>query len=229
MKHTLTFLTALLLTPLAGLHAAKLPATVLRSPMQVWADYDPNKGEFKEEIVKQETHNGIFHRDSYISAYVLGEEVRVYCRYSVKRKVADRSAISSPKDGAALDRGAIPSKLGQAKATAKAADIRPRDAGIGAWSHVAEVEGVGGIKGFRCRDNERGASAEIASDSKWRAPSKGKLGFKFYCTQPQTLILTAGDYRGEIEITASDDWQELVIPAKNLISGTNKKSMADWK
>ena len=70
---------------------------------------------------------------------------------------------------------------------------------------------------------------EIASDSKWRAPPKGQLGFKFYCTQPQTLILTVGDYRGEIEITASDDWQELVIPAKNLISSTNKKPMADWK
>ena len=124
---------------------------------------------------------------------------------------------------------AIPSKLGSAKATAKASDIRPRDAGIGAWSNVAEIEGVGGIKGFRCRDNQQGASAEITSDSQWRAPPQGQLGFQFYCTQPQTLIFTAGDYAGEIEITASDDWQEMILPANKLVSRTNRKPMADWK
>ena len=54
------------------------------SPTALWKNYDPDHGNFKEEIVTQETRDGIFNRDSYISAYVLGEEIRVYCRYSVK-------------------------------------------------------------------------------------------------------------------------------------------------
>lgn len=45
--HTIIFITALLLDPLAVLH----PADVPQSPLQVWADYDPNKGDFKEEII----------------------------------------------------------------------------------------------------------------------------------------------------------------------------------
>ncbi len=40
LKTTLS-LAALLLAPLALLHAADVP----QSPMQVWADYDPNKGD----------------------------------------------------------------------------------------------------------------------------------------------------------------------------------------
>ena len=40
MKPTLSLITAILLAPLAALHAADVP----QSPMQVWADYDPNKG-----------------------------------------------------------------------------------------------------------------------------------------------------------------------------------------
>ena len=77
-------LTAMLLEPLAGLHAAGPPAAVPQSPMQVWVDYDPNKGDFKEEIVKESTKDGNYYRESYISAYVVGEEIRVYCQYKVK-------------------------------------------------------------------------------------------------------------------------------------------------
>ena len=80
MKLTVTLLTALLLAPLWRMNAAE----PLASPPALWKEYDPDHGDFKEEIVKQETQNGILHRDSYISAYVLGEEIRVYCRYSVK-------------------------------------------------------------------------------------------------------------------------------------------------
>jgi dienelactone hydrolase len=56
----------------------------LLKPPQIWADYDPNKGDFKEEIVKEETREGNYYRESYISATVLGEDVRVYCLYKVK-------------------------------------------------------------------------------------------------------------------------------------------------
>jgi len=53
-------------------------------PPQVWANYNPDKGDIKEEIVKEETKDGVYYRESYISAYVLGEDVRVYCLYKVK-------------------------------------------------------------------------------------------------------------------------------------------------
>ena len=43
-----------------------------------------DKGEFKEEIVKEETKDGIYYKESYISAYVLDHEIRVFCKYSVK-------------------------------------------------------------------------------------------------------------------------------------------------
>jgi len=55
------------------------------------------------------------------------------------------------------------------------------------------------------------------------------LGIKFHCTQPQTLVLTAGDYsEGEIGITASDKWQELVVRADQLINRFSKQPMKDW-
>ena len=74
MKPALRLLTVFLLTPLAALYAAEPFPT----PSALWKDYDPNQGDFKEEVVKVEMKDGFFNRDSYISAYVLGEEVRVY-------------------------------------------------------------------------------------------------------------------------------------------------------
>ena len=54
------------------------------TPPEVWKDYNPDAGDFKEEIISEGTKDGIYSRDSYISAYVNGEEVRVYCKYAVK-------------------------------------------------------------------------------------------------------------------------------------------------
>ena len=56
----------------------------LPTPPEVWRDYDPDAGDFKEEIISEETKNGIYFKDAYISAYINGEEVRVYCKYAVK-------------------------------------------------------------------------------------------------------------------------------------------------
>jgi hypothetical protein len=67
------------------------------------------------------------------------------------------------------------------------------------------------------------------SDPKWQAPANGALGFRFYCTEPQTLLFTAGDYSGELEITASDTWQEMVVPKEKLFNKHNPKvSLSDW-
>ena len=89
MKTTLALLSALLLSPLTALHAAEIPA----SPMHVWADYDPNKGDFKEEIVKAETKDGNYYRESYISAYVAGAEIRIFCQYKVRAGVQNAPGL----------------------------------------------------------------------------------------------------------------------------------------
>ncbi len=54
------------------------------TPPEVWKDYDPDAGDFKEEVVLEETKDGVYYKDAYISAYVNGGEVRVYCKYAVK-------------------------------------------------------------------------------------------------------------------------------------------------
>lgn len=125
---------------------------------------------------------------------------------------------------------AIPSKLGAAKATDTRSNvIYTGGDGMGVWTDVAEVEGPRAIKGFRCTNNRAGTGTEQLSDPKWKARAGARLGFKFYCTQPQTLILTANQNDSvEIEITASDDWQEMTLPAGKLINRLSKRPMADW-
>ena len=44
----------------------------------------PDAGDFKEEIISEETRDGVYRRDSYISAYVNDQEIRVFCKYAVK-------------------------------------------------------------------------------------------------------------------------------------------------
>jgi len=65
-----------------------LPCMALGQPWptipELWAEYDPDQGDYKEEIVAEQTRDGLYYRESYISAYILGEEVRVYCKYLVK-------------------------------------------------------------------------------------------------------------------------------------------------
>ncbi len=53
----------------------------LLKPPEIWKDYDPNKGDFQEKTIKQWEQDGNLFRDSYISAYVNGQTIRVYCKY----------------------------------------------------------------------------------------------------------------------------------------------------
>ena len=69
---------------------------VLKTPPQLWADYDPDAGDFNEEILAEATKDGIYSRDSYISCYVLGSEIRVYCLYKVKASELEPSAMRAP-------------------------------------------------------------------------------------------------------------------------------------
>ena len=120
---------------------------------------------------------------------------------------------------------AIPSKLGKAVATDKVSDELSREI----WSDVAPVEGVGGVTGFRPIDNHKGTSNKMFSDPKYKAPQGAALSFKFYCTQPQTLILTVDHrYVKEIEITASNEWQSMLIPAAELVNKHHKNSLRSW-
>lgn len=122
----------------------------------------------------------------------------------------------------------IPAKLGPAKAT----DVPSADlsgGGYSAWSNVAPIEGPGGVQGFRPTDNARGSSTDQLHDPKWKAPPKSRLTFRFYCTEPQTVIVTAGDYfHAELEIGASDQWQQTTIAAERLLNRFDKKPLRDW-
>jgi len=43
------------------------------------------------------------------------------------------------------------------------------------------------------------------------------------------VILTGGNYyHAEIEITASDEWQEMVVAAERLTNRFNQQPMKDW-
>ena len=53
-------------------------------PPQLWAEHDPDAGDWKEEAVHETVKEGILDREMYLSAWVCGEEIRVYCTYSVK-------------------------------------------------------------------------------------------------------------------------------------------------
>jgi len=122
---------------------------------------------------------------------------------------------------------AIPSRLGKAVATDTKADTLSGEAAL--WSNVGPVEGVGGISGIRPLDNTRGTTCKVFNDPKWKAPKGASLTFKFYCTQPQTLILDDGrNFKATIQITASNDWQVMTIPASQLRWGGNQHPLADW-
>ncbi|MEO1997546.1 MAG: prolyl oligopeptidase family serine peptidase [Planctomycetaceae bacterium] len=126
---------------------------------------------------------------------------------------------------------AIPSKLGTAVATDAPSDvIYTGGDGVGGWSHVVEVEGPGGSKGFRSTDRRRGSGTEQLNDPKWQAPVGTRLGFRFFCTQPLKLQFRAGDHwQAVIDITAADDWQQMVVPAKMLINRHNGKPLTSWR
>ena len=122
---------------------------------------------------------------------------------------------------------AIPAQLGRAVATDTKSDDLSGDASL--WSDAGPVEGVGGVKGFRPLNNNWGTSSKQFSDPKWKAPPRAQLSFKFYCTQPQNLLLVVNDgYEAPIEITASEEWQTKVVAAGQLIHRDNKSPLADW-
>ena len=55
------------------------------TPPIVWENFDPEAGDFKEEIIYEKTVKGIHEKHAYISAYVNGVEIRVFCKYAVKK------------------------------------------------------------------------------------------------------------------------------------------------
>jgi len=120
---------------------------------------------------------------------------------------------------------AVPSELGDAVATDIKSAALP--GGADRWSHAAPAEGVGGIEGFRPIDNRRGTNSEQFADPKWRAPKGADLTFMFYCTQPQKLVMSAGRFVTDIEITASDEWQSMTMKARQL-KQPNGLIMDDW-
>ncbi len=84
---------ALLSVSYMGAVECSLAGSPLPSPLEIWKAYDPDAGGFKEEIVAERTDDGIYTRESYISAYALGEEIRVYCKYAVKAGAMNASGL----------------------------------------------------------------------------------------------------------------------------------------
>ena len=120
----------------------------------------------------------------------------------------------------------IPSRLGNAKAT-----DHPGTTGsdaLSAWTNSAEAEGPGGIKGIRGIDNNKGTDSEQFNDPKFAAPKSSDLRLKFYCTEPQSFVISANDqYQGSLSVPASDEWQEMIVPASRLLNKGNEP-MRDW-
>ena len=120
---------------------------------------------------------------------------------------------------------AIPAKLGKAIATDKPSSEMSQNA----WSDTAPLEGVGGTMGFRPFNKHRGTSNEQFSDPKYQAPKGAQLTFKFYCTQPQNLIMKVnGRYQYDLEITASNDWQEITLDSKKFIHSHHNFPLKNW-
>lgn len=121
---------------------------------------------------------------------------------------------------------AIPSQLGAAVAT----DQPSTHLGSGeGWTDVAEAEGVDGITGFRCLNIHRGSITEKLHDPKWKAPAHSDLTFRFYCTEPQSIILAADQhYNTPLEITASDKWQQMTLPAARLVHSLSGQPLKHW-
>ena len=122
---------------------------------------------------------------------------------------------------------AIPSQLGQAVATDKRAENLID--GEGLWSNVREVKGPGGIKGIKATHNEWGFSSVCMNDPKWKAPEGSDLSFKFHSPEPQAVIVEADkNFKTQIDLPASTDWQSVTIPASQLLRGGNGDPMPDW-
>jgi hypothetical protein len=119
---------------------------------------------------------------------------------------------------------AIPSKLGHAVATR----VFAKD-GSDLWSEVAPVEGVGGVKGLRALNNKAGTACLLFGEAERRPPRGAVMDFRFYCTQPLTVIMEANSrFAAEIEITASNEWQAIKIPANRLVSTSDGSPFGDW-
>ena len=120
----------------------------------------------------------------------------------------------------------IPSDLGQAVATDQPSE--ELSGGANLWKDAAPAEGVGGIEGFRPLNKHHGTSSSQFGDPKWKAPQGANLEFMFYCTQPQSLNLSTNTrHASDIEITASDDWQSMIL-TPGLLTNVHGAKLKDW-
>ncbi|NME70742.1 NPCBM/NEW2 domain-containing protein [Flammeovirga aprica] len=118
----------------------------------------------------------------------------------------------------------VPSELGNAIAT----DEPSNDLGSELWSNTAPVEGAGGIMALR-PFNRRGITNESFSDPRYVAPQGANFNFLFYCTQPQSLLLKVNDrFEYNLEITASNDWQQMEISADQVLNIHNNQPLGQW-
>ena len=62
-------------------------------PPEVWADYDPDTGAYNETIIAEWDVGDVHYKDFYISVYLKGEEIRMFCKYAAQKDAVNLPAI----------------------------------------------------------------------------------------------------------------------------------------
>ena len=63
------------------------------APPIVWAGYDPDAGAYNETIIAEWDVGNVHYKDFYISVYLKGEEIRMYCKYAAQSGATNQPAI----------------------------------------------------------------------------------------------------------------------------------------
>ena len=100
---------AVLISAILGVVAGAWPAAgaEMLKPPEVWKDYDPDKGDYEEEIVKEWDGGDTHYKDVYISVRVNGQKIRMVCQYAAKkgaRKLPAMLCIHGWMGTSAIDR-----------------------------------------------------------------------------------------------------------------------------
>ena len=118
----------------------------------------------------------------------------------------------------------IPSKLGKAVATRVDAED-----GSDSWTDVASEVGPAGVKALRPLENNLGTECAQFNEPARKAPAGAVLVFRIYCTQSQTIILSANNnFSTEVEVKGSPDWQNIEIRAEQLRLTGRPDILKDW-
>ena len=122
----------------------------------------------------------------------------------------------------------IPARIGKAVATDKKSLVMYRGSdGQGCFAiKVIPTVGPDGAKGFKPKHDH--FWTDQPNDPKWYAPHGAKLSFKVFSKEPKTLKIKAEHFSTEVNVDASDKWQNIIVEAKELKNHFDKKPLSGW-